>query len=199
LAKGIDVPTVPRFEGAPGAIYIFSAIEPLKGYLGGPLSNSDGQVLGLNLTDTELINADSAEKLVLTVSAETLQNIVIRMIAGEIDVELAPITQITPNPTAIPIFECSYWLLTDSKGLEGFTVRFKIGNNWATESALYISGGAEEIDLTESTTTNKGSSGDGVQTNKMPPHVFLGQAQAVRGTSITGWHGETQIGSAVCE
>ena len=207
-----------------------------------------------------------------------------------------PVPTATPYPTPTPA--CSYLLLTEGTGLEGFTVRFKIGTNWATEATVYISGSADIIDLSKSpsitmanpttpssdatpiptpvpdrrviphvflgsATINGSPAADGtvvaalvderqvvaksvsggsypallvvpgashsfvgktvtftiggfqaaetafwmpgggtelnLNASRAGAHVFLGQAQAVPGTSITGWYGDTQIGSTDCD
>ena len=74
----------------------------------------------------------------------------------------------------------------DGDSFVGKTVTFTIGGFPASETAFWIQGEVTELNLNASTA-------------RVIPHVFVGQAQAVPGTSITGWYGDTQIGSTVCD
>ena len=72
----------------------------------------------------------------------------------------------------------------DADSFVGKTVTFTIGGFQAAETAFWMPGGGTELNLNAS---------------RAGAHVFLGQAQAVPGTSITGWYGDTQIGSTDCD
>jgi hypothetical protein len=97
----------------------------------------------------------------------------------------------TPVPTPIPSSAST------SHECEGKTIKFKIGNVWANESIAWVQGGANELNLTASTTSLPSgqitSWSISAPAQRVPPHVLVGSINVADGTSISAWYEGTLL------
>ena len=119
----------------------------------------------------------------------------------------------TPYPTPSMTQDCDYTLLIDQgfSSFAGKTIQFKIGSSWANETTVWVQGGAELLDLTSSTamipfgpyrawpiSLTVPSTRTTFLSQRAPPYLVLGTANATPGTPITAWIDGNQVATANC-
>ena len=127
---------------------------------------------------------------------------------------------LVPTPTIIPTpstsqagGNCSYTLGIDQadSDFSGLLIRFKVGAMWANERMVWQQGGANELNLTVSSSKvphhsifswpvsfKSSAATSRVLPQRAPPHYVVGSANASPGTAITAWIDGVEVASTNC-
>ena len=158
-----------------------------------------GEVLDVIKSDIEYLMTQSAEEPDLSLQLTTAARS--RELVGLLDIQEIKLTRLYEELLGImreySLTAPSETLPTRDLSCSGKEIKFKIGNVWANETIVYEDGGADELNLTASTSSLPSNGAISwpisAPAQRVPPHVVVGSVNASDGTSISAWHGDRQL------